>query len=211
MKGIKRAVSLHNSGVTTVYNSLVGMSGLKEIALACRKLGANSIMVTLCSPTIDSNGEASIGYSINPYDLAKDIVEMTDYLDGLYDDRVQIDMQMPLCLLPTDFVKRNLVKNKILTLCQVFDRSGLNFTPEGNIAICNELTIDMIAKKGTDFTDSKSLLHYLNSQKLRNFYGEILRYPAECCSSCGWRFDCRGGCLMNWLVFDPDMCHAIKV
>jgi radical SAM protein with 4Fe4S-binding SPASM domain len=209
MKGIERAIKLHHTGVTTVYNSLVGMDGLKNIAIECKKLGANSIIVNMCSPTIDEYGVANKGYSVDPEKLAKDTIEMVDYLNGLYDGEAEVDIQMPLCLFPPDFVEKNLKAKKIMTLCQVFSRAGINFNFKGDVTVCNELTVEAIARKGVDFTDGASLLRHLNSQPVRDFYSEVLRYPAECCEMCRWKVDCRGGCLMNWLIFESEICHAV--
>ena len=209
MNGVERAVKLHQTGITTVYNSLVGMSGLKKIAIECKKLGANSIIVNMCSPTIDENGTVSKGYSINPEKLAGDTIEMIDYLNKLYDGKAEIDIQMPLCLFPSEFVEDNLKAKRIMTLCQIFSRTGINFDFKGNVTVCNEFAIETIAKKGIDFIDGESLLRHLNSKPIRDFYKEILRYPAECCEVCRWKEDCRGGCLMNWLVFEPSICHAV--
>lgn len=210
MLGIERAINFHKTGVTTVYNSLVGLNGLKHIAKECKKVGANSIIVNMCSPVIDNNGEAQVGYSIDLSQLSDDVVEIVDYLNELYDGEAEVDVQMPLCIFPEKFVENNLAKNKLMTLCQIFSRSGINFNVDGDVNICNELTIDNIAKKGVDFSDGKSLLTHLNSDVLREFYSQILRYPAECCEECKWKNRCRGGCLMNWLIQEPSICHAIN-
>jgi len=209
LRGIERAVKFHKTGVTTVYNSLIGMDGLKEIAVRCKELGANAIIVNMCSPTIDDDGNARQGYAVDSERIPQDTVEMVEFLESLYGENAEIDIQMPLCLFPVVFVEKYLNAKRIMTMCQVFARSGINFTTEGNVTVCNELTEPVIAQKGVDFTDGESLLAHLNSKELQDGYRKLLRYPADCCTECRWKDDCRGGCLMNWLIMDPAICHAV--
>jgi len=209
IKGIERAVKFHKTGVTTAYNSLVGMSGLKDIAVKCKDLGASAIIVNMCSPILDEYGGVKKGYSIDYGQISKDTMEMVQYLEKIYGENTEIDIQTPLCLFPEDFIEEYLGANRIMTMCQVFARSGINFNNNGDVIVCNELMNGVIAKKGIDFLDGKSLLAHLNSRELKNQYRELLRYPAECCTDCRWKDNCRGGCLMNWFILDPAICHAV--
>jgi radical SAM protein with 4Fe4S-binding SPASM domain len=208
MKGIKRAISFHHTGITTVYNSLVGLDGLKQIAMTCRKFGASSIMVNMCSPIIGDNGVEQ-GFAVEPRQLVKDVMNMHPFLDKLYEGKVEIDIQMPLCLFPTSFVKENLAKKQLATVCQVFSRTGINFDINGDVLVCNELFSGIIAKRGVDYYDGASLLMHLNNDELCEDYRQLLRYPSEACHSCRWKNDCRGGCLLNWMIFDPSICRTV--
>jgi radical SAM protein with 4Fe4S-binding SPASM domain len=208
MKGVARAISLPNSGISTVYNSLVGLDGLKNIATTCRQLGAKFITIDLCTPTITEN-EISEDFSIEPHQLAKDIMELQPFLNDLYDGNIEIETFIPLCLFPTSFIEKMLAIHQIGTTCHVYTRSGLNFNTNGDIMPCNQMFETIIAKKGTDFTDGPSLLRHLNNDELRKEYRELLRYPSTECNNCRWENECRGGCLINWMVFDPSICHTI--
>lgn len=209
MVGIERAISFYQTGITTVYNSLVGLSGLKQIATTCHELGACSIIVNMCSPVIGDNGVEQ-GYAIEPHQLVKDIMDMYPFLDELYDGHVEIDVQMPLCLFPTSFVEKVLAKGKLATMCQVFSRTGINFDINGDVMLCNELFDGIVARKGADYHNGASLLEHLNGENLRDEYRQLLRYPSDACDGCRWANDCRGGCLLNWMVFDPSICHTIS-
>lgn len=208
MKGVERAISFGNSGVSTVYNSLVGIDGLKNIATKCRKLGANFFVVDLCTTVISENG-ISEGFSIEPHQLAKDIMEFQPFLSDLYDSNIEIEIFIPLCLFPVSFIEKMFEYNQIGTTCHVYTRSGINFNTNGDIMPCNQMFDTIIARKGIDFTDSSNLLLHLNSVSLRQDYKELLRYPSKACKRCRWKNDCRGGCLVNWMVFDPSMCSTI--
>jgi len=191
IKGIQRGINFYKSGVTTVYNSRVGLDGLKRIAVDCRKLGANYFVVDLCTPVIDK-GEISSGYSIEPEQLAKDIMEMQPFLDELYDGHVEIAIYIPLCLFPESFIEKMIEKRQLTTVCQVYGRSGLNFDIHGDVMLCNQLFDTIIAKKDVDYNDGPRLLTHLNSKGVRNDYKKLLRYPDKSCSECRWDLDCRG-------------------
>lgn len=209
MRGIARAISLPESGISTVYNKLVGMEGLKNIAIKCRQLGAKFFVVDLCTPTI-SGREISEGFSIEPHQLAHDITELYPFLNDLYEGNIEIETFIPLCLFPKAFIEKMFDLGQIGASCHVYSRSGINFDTNGDIMPCNQMFSTIIAKKGTDFTDGQSLLNHLNKKKLRKEYQELLRYPSIACEDCYWKNDCRGGCLINWMVFDPSICHTIK-
>lgn len=87
--------------------------------------------------------------------------------------------------------------------------AGINFDTYGNVIVCNTIP-EIIATKGIDFTDAKSLERYLNDEECRLKYRDLSRYPSIVCDDCIWKDDCRGGCLMNWLIYEPEtICHAI--
>lgn len=208
MIGIERAINFYQTGITTVHNSLVGLKGLKQIATTCRELGAKSIIVNMCSPVITEDG-VDQGFSIEQEQLVKDVLDMYPFLDKLYDSKIEIDIQMPLCLFPISFIDATLAKGQLATVCQVFSRSGINYDINGDVMICNQLFNGIIAKKGVDYHDGQSLLSHLNQDSLRKDYKKLLRYPSKACIDCRLKNDCRGGCLVNWMVLDPSICHTI--
>jgi len=209
MKGIERAINFHHEGVSSVYNSLVGMKGLLDIAVACRELGANSFTVDLCNPVVGDDGITS-GYSIEPQQLADDVVAMQPFISDLYDGAVEFSLYLPLCLFPVTFVEKLIETHQVGTICHVYSRRGMNFDTNGDVIPCNALLDSVIARKGEDYHDGPSLLAHLNSDELREDYRQLLRLPSNECIGCRWNKICRGGCLLNWCVFDPSICHAVK-
>ena len=208
MRGIERAINFYNAGVTTVYNSRVGLDGLKRIAVHCRELGANYFVVDLCTPVVSKDG-ISRGFSIEMEQLAKDIMVMQPFLDELYDGKVEIAVYIPLCLFPESFIEHMMERHQLTTICHVYDRSGLNFDVNGDVMLCNQFFGTFIARKTTDYSDGQELLTHLNSESVCNDYKQLLRFPAESCSDCRWNQDCRGGCLLNWTMYDSSICHAV--
>lgn len=207
--GIKRAINFYQSGVTTVYNSLVGLEGLKKIAVDCRSLGANYFVVDLCTPVIN-NGAVVKGFSIEPRQLAKDIMEVQPFLDELYDGNIEIAIYIPLCLFPEQFLERMIEKHQLTTMCQVYGRNGINFNVNGDVMLCNQFLDTIVSRKGFDYSDGLNLLEYLNSESVCGDYRQLLRYPNKSCNKCRWKLDCRGGCLLNWTLYEPSICRVVE-
>lgn len=208
--GIERAMNFyHDIGVSTVYNNLVSIEDLKEIATISKELGAKSFIVSPCTATL-SNGGPSGEYMVEPHKLASDIMEVYPFLNRLFEGNIEFEMSLPLCLWPKGFIEQLIDKNQIIGACHVQDRSGLIFDTKGDIMPCNGMMGIYVAKQGIDFKDAKSLIDHLNCQNLRDNYAELLRYPADCCKDCSYNDRCRGGCIINWTVLDPQkLCHAI--
>ncbi len=207
--GIRRAIQHFHAHVTTVYNSFVGLDGLRRIAETCYDLGAPDLVVNMCSPTLDRDGvDDSCCGTIE--EIVESTIAMTDLLQQVYAERWELDVQLPLCLFPRSFIETMLGRNKIQTVCQVFSRSGLNFDYRGNVIVCNELYSSTVAEIEKDFNDASSLNTFLNSAETKEKYSRLLRYPSNECTGCRWNTVCHGGCLMNWLVYNPSICHAIK-
>lgn len=206
--GIQRAVQLFRARVTTVYNSLVGLDGLSRIAKVCHDLGASDLVVNMCSPSLDGDGvDDSCCGTIE--EIVDSTIAMTELLQEYFGERWELDIQLPLCTFPRGFIEDMLERNKVQTVCQVFSRTGLNFDYMGNVIVCNELYNAVVAKYREDFKDAQSLGMFLNSPDMKKKYGQLLRYPSAECVDCRWNTLCHGGCLMNWLVYRPSICHAV--
>lgn len=117
--GIERAISYHHGGVSAVHNTLVGLDGLFEIANVCKNLGATSFQMVMCTPTFDSAGEVQLGYAFSPQNIRKEVATAADYLTNLYGDKAYFDLQLPLCLLPPDFVEDMLTQRRLQTQCHM--------------------------------------------------------------------------------------------
>lgn len=134
---------------------------------------------------------------------------MQPFLDDLYDGKVEIAIYIPLCLFPESFIEQMIAKRQLTTICQVYGRSGINFDINGDVILCNQLYDTVIAKRKVDFNSGQGLIEHLNSSSIRKDYRQLLRFPSASCSKCRWNADCRGGCLLNWALYDPTMCHAV--
>ena len=209
MLGIKRAMSFHKAGFSTVYNDLVGEDGLLEIAENCRKIGASSMTLSLCSPILDETGVSDI-YSVATQKIATSLIRVYPILDELFEGHLNLELFLPLCLFPEDFISMVYEKGQLSSICHIHNRTGIIFDTNGDILPCNTMIGNHIAQYGVDFDDGISLLRHLNSPKLIDDFRALLRYPSKECTSCKWNRRCKGGCILNWTVLDPAVCRAIK-
>lgn len=209
MLGIQRAIDFHNCGVSAVHNNLVGVNGVIDIAKKCKEFGATSFQLVMCAPSFKDDGSICTDFSIAPDNAWRDLEVISKHLEALYGENVFYDTQLPLCIFPKDFVLDKIHRKKIQTQCHIFSRSGINFDVYGNVILCNTIP-EVVATKGVDFMDAKSLNKCLNGENCRLEYRQLSRYPSPQCDNCIWKDDCRGGCLMNWFIYDPEnICHAI--
>ncbi|MBR3256279.1 SPASM domain-containing protein [Candidatus Saccharibacteria bacterium] len=81
------------------------------------------------------------------------------------------------------------------------------FDTDGFILPCNSMVGVKIGRIDKDFIDGPGLMTLLSQEEIRDGYREMLRYPSSECSDCGYNDYCRGGCIVNWMVLDPDICH----
>ena len=208
--GIQRVIKLHHCGVSAVHNSIVGTNGLIEIARKCKEFGATSFQLVLCTPSFTDNGKVCTDYAIPPKLAWNDLQAISTTLEELYGGKVNYGTQLPLCLFPKEFVENKVRERRIQTQCHIFSRSGINFDVNGNVILCNTIS-EIVAKRGIDYHDANSLRFFLNSSTCKDQYRQISRFPSEDCDNCIWNDDCRGGCLMNWFIYNPeDICHAIN-
>lgn len=208
-RGIERAASRNNVFMTTVYNSLVGMNGFKEIVNWVEKMGAERFIVTLCSPT-EEVGYVKDEHIVPLKRLSDSVNEIVSYLREKYNGNFQIDVQMPLCLFCDELIDELLENGELQTICHVFSRKGISFLPTGDVAPCNELFDTVIARIDQDYSDADTLINHMNSNVMKSFYRELVCYPSTECNFCDRKTDCRGGCLMNWLIYEPEICKAVQ-
>ncbi len=117
--------------------------------------------------------------------------------------------RLPLCVFPKDFLEKIIQKHQLQNMCHVQNRSGLVFDTDGSILPCNSMVEVKIGKIEKDFTNSATLLELLNREDIRRGYKEMLRYPSAECDTCNYNDVCRGGCIVNWTVLKPEICHRI--
>jgi radical SAM protein with 4Fe4S-binding SPASM domain len=208
--GIERAMKLYpNAGVSTVFSNLITTKDLREIARESKRLGAKSILVSLCTAIMDKD-KPNDQFMVSGERLAVDIIEVYPYLNGLFDGNVCFELNMPLCLWQEDFIDQLIERRQLVSTCHVQDRSGVVFDTNGDILPCNSMLEFSIGRYGVDFNDAESLKQHLNSQALCDQYAELLRYPSSVCEECRINHLCRGGCIINWTVLNPALCCGFK-
>ena len=207
--GLKRAFSLHDKvDVGTVFSTKTTLADIIAIAERAREYGAKNFTLSPCGITF-KNGIPCDDYVFEIEQLIPNIIALYPKLDEIYGENFTLEMSLPFCFWPNDFLEKLMLKKQLASECHVQDRSGLVFDYNGDVLFCNNMLETRIAKFGNDYVDGETLLSFLNGDNLKSQYAELLRYPAECCSICTKRQICRGGCPLNWAVLPYEKCTPI--
>ena len=210
MKGIERILHYYpNMGVSVVFSNLTTPDDILNIATQAKSMGAKSFQIEGCS-TVFEDDVPKDDFVLETKPFVDGLIQVYDPLIKLYDRKISIEVKLPLCAFPKNFIKQMVTDRTLQNTCHVQNRSGLVFDTDGSLLPCNSMLDLKIGKIDRDFSNGQELLDYLNTSQMQSDYQEILRYPSSECTKCELNDICRGGCLMNWTVLAPDICHAVK-
>ncbi|KKQ93512.1 MAG: radical SAM domain heme biosynthesis protein [candidate division CPR2 bacterium GW2011_GWC1_39_9] len=201
-KGLARAIAYHNAGVSTVYSTFVENS-LLDVARFARQCGSTDLKLEFCS-AVFNNGKASSSYMVGHQMLADNIIRDYPELMDIMGGKVTIDMSTPFCLWPEDFLQELVDEGRITSVCNVYKRTGVIIDGEGRIMVCNGLFDYPIGQVDQDFDDAATLIAFLNSHEVTDYYQQLTRMPSPFCAECKWYSACGGGCPLNWAVNRPE-------
>jgi len=200
--GLKRATEFFNCGLSFVYNSYF-TDDLIEMTKYAIELGAKSVRICPCTPAFVKN-TAVDQYMIETELYISNIVRDYQKLSEITNDNLSFSMKMPLCLWPKDFLENLIQKGQMTATCQVQKRSGIIFDSDGKLLMCNGLFDYPIGTYKKDFSDSETLVTFLNSEKVFDYYDKINSYPSAKCIGCSMFKICSGGCPLRWAVYNPE-------
>ena len=200
--GLKRALEFFQCGVGLTYNTFY-TEKLKDLARFAIDSGAKSIKIDFCS-TVFESGKAVSDYMVEPRELVTNIMRDYDTLVEITGGKLVFEMNMPLCLWPSEFIQHLIKQNRITSVCHVQKRQGIIFDTDGRVVICNGLFDYPLGKYGEEFDSTSSLLNFLNQQEIGEYYAQINSLPSMKCQSCQIYSQCGGGCPLKWAVYDPD-------
>lgn len=201
-KGISRALQEINAQASITYNKFY-VNNLTDIVQFAVDCGAKSIKIDFCS-TCFISGQPDATYMVDPKQLVKDIARDYPLFERIIDGHIVFEMMMPFCIWPLDFIRELKRKGQLLSVCHVLKRKGIIFDETGNVVMCNALFDYPIGRYGNEFCDGPSLLAWLDSSKIVNYYNSIGRYPSAKCATCDWYLECGGGCPLRWAIYKLD-------
>ena len=211
MKGIERILHYYpNMGVSVVFSNLTTPDDILNIATQAKSMGAKSFQISGCSTVFDHHNGPKDDCMLGTKHFVEGLMRVYDPLMQLYDGEISIEARLPLCVFPQKFINQTISDHTLQNICHVQNRSGLVFDTDGMLLPCNSMIGIDIGKINRDFSNGQELLDYLNTNQMQKDYQELLRYPSDECAKCDFNDICRGGCLMNWTVLTPDVCHAVK-
>ncbi len=201
-EGMKRVCSHFNSQTSITYNTFYCGNLLKmaQFAVDC---GSKGVKIDFCSTTFVGQKPDST-YMVDPQQLATNIIRDYPELMRITGGKLTLEMMIPFCLFPREFIEDLKAKNQITSVCQLKKGKGLIWSERGDLQMCNALFDYPIGHYGTDFTNAESLKQWLNSETVLGYYNKMGAYPSISCQSCDLYQDCGGGCPLRWAIYDPN-------
>lgn len=201
-KGLKRGLEYFKCGVSTVY-SKTSSQNILDMAKFSMDCGAKSFSLSPCTPSF-CEGVPDGSSMTDPVSMVNHIIDIYPKLVEITGGKISFSMKLPLCLWPKDFIDHLAEQDQITTVCQVQQKAGVIFDVNGQVALCNSLFDFPVGKYGVDFSDEKSLVSLMNSQKTIEMYDKLTAYPSSKCISCPRWNVCAGGCPLYWTYLDPE-------
>jgi radical SAM protein with 4Fe4S-binding SPASM domain len=187
-----------NLSVTLFRTMLNSLDKLKDVLL---ELNPNSISIDMGSPVIDQDKVTAVDL-LNPLELARTVEKIHNMLKdtnlnyGFY-------ITIPLCLIDKGVLDDIMKQEKILTTCHVAKGSGLIFTHDGHVILCNHFSSKPIGQFGVDFSNIKELNEFWSSEQMGELRSCCSCYPHIKCKECSIWDKCGGGCFLKWFHWDP--------
>ena len=125
-------------------------------------------------------------------------------LNRLTNGNFILHQSLPLCAWDRNFIHLMVKRNQISLNCQMRERSGLVFSTDGSLILCNLLYQVVLGRFGETFRDKHSFESFWNSEEVCSIYATLSALPSARCDACEFRYQCGGGCLANWLHYDYD-------
>ncbi len=202
VKGIKRAMTLENVGLSIVYTG-EKRDDIVELAKFCKDLGAKSINISPNTPTFDGT-HVNTEEFVDPEAFILGISHNYDALFDLFNSSFTISSKMPLCMWPETVLQKLVARQQIVTSCQMHRRSGILFDTDGSLISCNSLASFPIGKYGIEFSSPVSFKNHLECEQVSQFYDVMLTFPSKGCSVCKVKNECVGGCPIYYARFSQE-------
>lgn len=196
----------HAPNVGITISSLVAHN-IDEMVKVSFENGARSVTMELCSPVFQ-NGQPQIGYMLHPR-AAADLIVSLSCLFEAYPNLI-LSHSLPFCLFPDGFLDNLKQRDQLISGCHVAQRSGIVFSPKGELLLCNVLHDFELGRLDIDFHYAHSFKEFWHRKEVVEANEALACFPHRACSECGTYDSCCGGCALQWMVFDPQLIGDAK-
>lgn len=181
------------AGYSTVI-SRDTIDNMEEFAEMIAELSPKSwLKFSLCNPSI-SVTDVNKNFTVPHPELVQKVMSKWDKLCEILDGKVGIELAMPQCDWPKEFIDKLKSKNQVSFGCHLMSRNGLIFDTDAKILPCNSLTEFPIAEFGKEFSDKESFEKFWNNDEVKLLYKKFYELPKMECKGCETYSECGGGC-----------------
>ena len=200
LQAISNFAELGDPASVSITTSALVADNLEELVKAATDAGAANVLIEFCATTFE-NGKPKQGYMLPPDQMAAIIASKYDQLLECSDGKLSIQQSLPFCLYPDGFLEK--AGEHIMSGCHVMSRSGVIFTHEGGVLLCNCLHGFELGKLDKDFHNTETFNEFWQRKEVVHANERLVCYPHRRCMDCKEYDKCCGGCPLQWFVFDP--------
>lgn len=192
-------------GIYTVVITPDMLKRFEDVAKMVSKDKSKKLLLILCGPVFSKEGYVENDYVLEPTKVIREIMNKYDEIDRILEGRLMIEQSIPLCLWPKEFIDKLREKKQLKSGCHVFRHSGIIFNTKGEVIVCNSLADFPIGRFGVDFNNKNEFYEFWYSDKIKELYESIYKYPTVKCENCNEFDNCLGGCPLKWFTYDTQI------
>lgn len=132
----------------------------------------------------------------NPFSLINAFCLEFHKLNNITKGRFTIENGYPLCVYSEEQLK--LLKNNMISSCQLLENNGILFDTDLSIIPCNLMYKIKVGKLGVDFNTYEEFIKFKKSEKYLKPFNMLRSLPSNECLNCKDLKYCGGGCTCLW-------------
>ena len=132
----------------------------------------------------------------NPFELINNFCLQFHKLNKITKGRFTIENGYPLCVYTDE--QLNLLKDNMISSCQLLENNGILFDTDLSIIPCNLMYKIKVGKLGEDFNTYEEFINFKKSEKYTTPFNLLRSLPSEVCLECNELKYCGGGCTCLW-------------
>ena len=226
LKGWSEESYIHNTGVNAFTSSFKAIENLSELnmnylvsfVLSCDNIDAYLIAVSNALNHGASMVYLSFEQDFSVFDGVKEssgdvsasnLIQLVQKFEHSYDElnkitkgKFIVHQSLPFCIWRKDLIETMKQRGQLSANCQMRERSGLVFSTNGSLILCNFMHQIPIGKFGVDFFDINTFNQFWKSEKISSIYSTLSSLPSSICNTCEYMTECGGGCIANWCHFN---------
>ena len=207
---IKKAVS-NFAKLTSEWNSYMlvltkdTLKNLHAVANLVKEDKSKALRINFCSPIIEASGRVNGDSMLEIREMAAYLVKHYEELDAILQGRLLIQLSVPRCFFPKDFIQKLEQKNQVTFSCHLYRRTGLVFDTKRRLLLCNSLPNFTIAQFGKDFSTAEEFKDFFMQKDICDLYKSIFKYTSKSCSECSDYLKCLSGCPLMWFYYSGNI------